>query len=163
MNAITYKEIFPLIRDDRLWLGVSLSGSKCSFIVPDTYEGKNTYYENGHKMARINNAIWFTNLDHAKRHEKLVLWKKYASKEYPQYDNYDAINVNRYGEIPVDWDGVMGVPITYLYRHNPKQFEIVAFRKGNDGKDLVFTRGEERVQPYFRILIRPRLREDKST
>lgn len=144
MNAITYKEVFPLIRDDKLWLGVSLSGSKCSFIVPESYDGKNVYYnENGQKMAKINNAIWFTNLDHKKRHEKLILWKKYTPEEFPKYDNYDAINVDRYAEIPIDYNGVMGVPITYLYRHNPDDFEIVAFRKGDDGKDLVFTRERE--------------------
>ena len=144
MNAITYKEVFPLIRDDKLWLGVSLSGSKCSFIVPESYDGKNVYYdENGQKMAKINNAIWFTNLDHKKRHEKLILWKKYTPEEFPKYDNYDAINVDRYAEIPIDYTGVMGVPITYLYRHNPDDFEIVAFRKGDDGKDLVFTRERE--------------------
>lgn len=83
MNAITYKEVFPLIRDDKLWLGVSLSGSKCSFIVPESYDGKNVYYdENGQKMAKINNAIWFTNLDHKKRHEKLILWKNIHQKNF---------------------------------------------------------------------------------
>ena len=83
-------------------------------------------------------------MDMPKRHEKLILWKKYTPEEYPKYDNYDAINVNKVSEIPCDYDGVMGVPITFLGNYNPEQFEIVAFRKGDDGKDLVFTRERER-------------------
>ena len=86
----------------------------------------------------------------------MVLWKNYIPEEYPKYDNYDAINVNKYSEIPCDYDGVMGVPITFIDYYCPEQFEIVAFRKGDDGKDLVFTREKERVQPYFRILVRRR-------
>lgn len=100
-------------------------------------------------------ACWFTNLDHKKRHEELILYKHYTPEEYPKYDNYDAINVDKVAEIPCDYDGVMGVPITFLDKYNPEQFEIVAFRKGEDGKDLVFTRERERAQPYFRILVRP--------
>lgn len=89
-------------------------------------------------------ACWFTNLDHKKRHEELILYKHYTPEEYPKYDNYDAINVDKVAEIPCDYDGVMGVPITFLDKYNPEQFEIVAFRKGEDGKDLVFTRERER-------------------
>lgn len=88
------------------------------------------------------------------RHEKLVLWKNYIPEKYPKYDNYDAINVNKYSEIPSNDDWVIGAPITFIDYYCPEQFEIVAFRKSDDGKDLVFTR--ERVQPYFRILIRRR-------
>ena len=154
MNAVTYKEIFPLIKNNQIWYGVSLSGSKCSFIVPDSYEGKNVFFEDGVKKARINNAIWFTNLDHHKRHEKIVLCKKYTPEEFPKYDNYDAIDCSLVRNIPCDYDGVVGVPITFLAKYNPEQFEIVAFRKGEDGKDLVFTKDEKRVQPYFRILVR---------
>lgn len=154
MNAVTYKEIFPLIKNNQIWYGVSLSGSKCSFIVPDSYEGKNVFFEDGVKKARINNAIWFTNLDHNKRHEKIVLCKKYTPEEFPKYDNYDAIDCSLVRNIPCDYDGVVGVPITFLAKYNPEQFEIVAFRKGEDGKDLVFTKDEKRVQPYFRILVR---------
>lgn len=147
MNAVTYKEIFPLIRDNKMWYGISLSGSKCSFIVPDSYNGKNVYYkENEHKMAKINNAIWFTNLDHKKRHEELVkyLSESYDPEKYPKYDNYDAINIDKVLKMPRDYYGVMGVPITFLGKYNPDEFEIVAFRKGEDGRDLVFTRDEER-------------------
>lgn len=157
MNAVTYKEIFPLIRDNQIWYGVSLTGSKCSFLVPESYDGKNVFFEDGVRKAKINNAIWFTNLDHHKRHEKLILWKNYTPEEFPKYDNYDAIDCSLVSNIPCDYDGVIGVPITFLTKYNPDQFEIVAFRKGKDGKDLVFTRERERVQPYFRILVRRRL------
>ena len=85
------------------------------------------------------NIFWFTNLDHKKRHEELILYKKYTPEEYPKYDNYDAINVDKVTDIPCDYYGVMGVPITFLDKYNPEQFEIVEFRKGNDGKDLVYS------------------------
>ena len=124
-NAITYKEIFPLIKENKIWLGVSLNMTKCHFIVPQSYEGSNVFYENGNKMAKVNNAIWFTNLDHAKRHTELDLYKKYNVEEYPKYDNYDAIEVSKVAEIPMDYDGVMGVPITFLDKYCPTQFEIV--------------------------------------
>lgn len=144
-NAITYKEFFPLLKDNKVWLGYY---SPSEFNTPD---GSLTKKVTG--LSR-----WFTNLDIQKRHEKLILWKNYTPEEYPKYDNYDAINVDKVSEIPCDYDGVMGVPITFLDKYNPDQFEIVAFRKGEDGKDLVFTRERERIQPYFRILVRPRLR-----
>jgi hypothetical protein len=92
----------------------------------------------------VKGVRWYTNLDYKERHEKLVLWKNYTPEEYPKYDNYDAINVNKYSEIPCNYDGVMGVPITFIDYYCPEQFEIVAFRKGDDGKDLVFTRERER-------------------
>lgn len=149
-NAITYKEIFPLIKENKIWLGVSLNMTKCHFIVPQSYEGSNVFYENGNKMAKVNNAIWFTNLDHTKRHTELDLYKKYNADEYPKYDNYDAIEVSKVAEIPMDYDGVMGVPITFLYKYCPTQFEIVKFRKGNDDKDL----SVNGKCPYFRILIK---------
>ena len=166
-NAITYKEIFPLIRDDQIWLGSQKSCISMFFEVPDYYvipESAHKVCVNAlgkefceqHHMTYMRTACWFTNLDLTKRHEKLILWKRYSSEDYPKYDNYDAINIDKTDEIPVDYDGVMGVPITFLYKYSPDQFEIVAFRKGEDGKDLVFTRERERVQPYFRILIRRR-------
>jgi len=101
-------------------------------------------------MVRVSGVNWFTNLDISKRHEDLILFKKYTPEEYPKYDNYDAINVDKTKEIPMDYDGAMGVPITFLDKYNPEQFEIVKFRKGNDDKDLVIN-GKS---PYFRILIR---------
>lgn len=166
-NAITYKEVFPLLRDNQMWLGYH-SGHTL-FAVPDTYDIPDFYDKSDKSKLRSNgyviddtgrlwrnlgNICWFTNLDIKKRHEELILVKKYAGHEdeYPMYDNYDAINVDKVKDIPYDYMGVMGVPITFLDKYNPEQFEIVAFRKGKDGKDLVFTR--ERVQPYFRILVR---------
>ena len=95
-------------------------------------------------------GCWFTNLDTTKRHEKLILYKRYTPKEYPKYDNYDAINVNKVSEIPCDYNGVMGVPITFLDKYNPDQFDIIKFRKGDDEKDLIIN-GKS---PYFRILVK---------
>lgn len=145
-NAITYKEIFPLIRNNLMWLGVTRQGTGSMwFRVPnDTPEKKGQKIEDGIKYQTIGNSCWFTNMDVKYRHEKVILWKNYTEDEYPKYDNYNAINVNKVAEIPCDYDGVMGVPITFLGKYNPEQFEIVAFRKGDDGKDLVFTREKER-------------------
>lgn len=163
MNAITYKEVFRYILANKLWLGVSLSGSKCSFIVPENYEGNYVFYEDGVKKAQINNAVWFTNLDHIKRHETLVLSKTYSADAYVTYDNYSAINVNKYNDIPMDYDGVMGVPITYLYRHNPERYDIVGWSRHNDeGMDGGYWNGGKAdatidgKEVYRRILIRRR-------
>lgn len=140
MNAVTYKEIFPLTAQNRLWLGYN--SGHFWFKVPDTYEVKKTDFkidETGQKWRRMGNICWFTNVDIQKRHEDMVLFRNYSPELYPKYDNYDAINVDRTVDIPCDYYGVMGVPITFLSRYNPEQFEIVAFRKGNDGKDLVYS------------------------
>lgn len=142
-NAITYKDIFPLIKDGRLWLGCTYGDMK--FMVPDWSEPTKTRYwqdESGQKWKSKGNTCWFTNIDHKRRHEDLVLYKRYNPEAYPKFDNYDAINVDHVSDIPYDYDGVMGVPISFLYKFNPDQFEIVEFRKGSDGKDLVYsTRG----------------------
>ena len=160
MNAVTYKEIFPLIITNKLWYGASIHSGGIEFRVPDYYPLKASgrrIDDKGNKYIRVSSIRWFTNLDHKKRHEKkLILWKKYTPEEYPKYDNYDAINVNKVSEVPCDYDGVMGVPITFFDKYDPEQFEIVAYGKGNDGKALVFTREGERVHPYCRILIRRR-------
>jgi len=140
MNAVTYKEIFPLIAQNRLWLGYN--SGHFWFMVPDSYEVKKTDFkidENGQKWRRMGNICWFTNVDIEKRHEKMTLFRNYTPEAYPQYDNYDAINVDRTVDIPCDYYDVMGVPITFLSQYNPDQFEIVAFRKGDDGKDLVYS------------------------
>lgn len=122
-NAITYKEIFPLIKEDKIWWGVS----DCIrwFLIPDYVDMKHKINEYGERVAEGARSRWWTNLDHKKRHKKLILWKNYTPEEYPKYDNYDAINVDKTANIPVDYDGVMGVPITFLDTHNPDQFEIV--------------------------------------
>lgn len=140
MNAVTYKEIFPLIAQNKLWLGYN--SGHFWFKVPDSYENKKTDFkidETGQKWRRMGNICWFTNVDIQKRHENMVLFRNYTPEAYPKYDNYDAINVDRTVDIPCDYYGVMGVPITFLSQYNPDQFEIVAFRKGNDGKDLVYS------------------------
>lgn len=123
-NAITYKEIFPLIKENKIWLGASLDGRNIWFRIPDEYESYHKI-EHGTKYAFVASTIWFTNLDHNKRHEELVLYKKYASADYSRYDNYDAIEISKTKEIPMDYEGVMGVPITFLHKYNPEQFEIL--------------------------------------
>lgn len=150
-NAITYKEIFPLIKENRIWLG--FKSGDMAFKVPADSEPRTTRYwvdEGGQKWRSLGNICWFTNLDHTKRHEELDLVCRYNPDDYPKYDNYDAIEVSKVVDIPCDYDGAMGVPITFLDKYNPEQFEIVKFRKGNDEKDLCIN-GK---CPYFRILIR---------
>lgn len=134
MNAITYKEIFKLIKDNVLWLGYN-NGPKV-YQVPDNYDQKTFFIgEDNKKYAKMGNTCWYTNLDVKKRHEELVLYKKYSPEEYPKYDNYDAINIDKTADIPIDYDGVMGVPITFLDKHNPEQFEIIwiADRQNSEG------------------------------
>ncbi len=123
-NAITYKEIFKLIKDNKIWLGYGFNGGAAHFI--------NKYYvdyatASNHKdgMIRVSGVTWFTNLEIQKRHEDLILYKVYNETEYPKYDNYDAINVDKTKDIPCDYDGAMGVPITFLDKYNPEQFEIL--------------------------------------
>jgi len=125
-NAITYKQIFPHIKEDRIWLGYKYGDM--AFKVPENYEQRETRFwkdKNGQKWRSFGNICWFTNLDIAKRHEDLILYKSYIPKDYPKYDNYDAINVDKTKEIPVDYAGVMGVPITFLDKYNPEQFELI--------------------------------------
>lgn len=125
-NAISYKEIFALIKSSKLWLGVN--NGDMSFKVPEYYEPRATRFwvdENGQKWRSLGNAAWFTNLDFAKRHEDLILYKNYDPELYPKYDNYDAIEVSKVVDIPMDFNGVMGVPLTFLGKHNPDQFEIL--------------------------------------
>lgn len=147
MNAITYKEIFPLIRDNQMWVGANgkggtRKGNSMYFAVPNDYSGK-TVDVDGIPMAQVS-AWWYTNMDFAKRHEKYIFWKEFNPIDYPKYDNYNAVDCGRSNEFPINYDGVVGVPISFLNGfYNPDQFEIVAFRKGNDGKDLVFTRERE--------------------
>ena len=148
-NAITYKEIFPLIKENKMWLGNN-SNFNCEFEVGEGY--RYTREENGKKFGRVKSISWFTNLEIKKRHEELLLYREYDPKKYPKYTNCDAINVDKVSDIPKDYNGLMGVPITFLGCYNPEQFEIIKFRKGDDGKDLML----EDKQPYFRILIKRR-------
>lgn len=152
-NAITYKEFFPLLRDDKVWIGYT---SVKEFLQPDG------------SIKKFGNIGWFTNLDVTKRHEKLILWKNYSPEEYPKYDNYDAINVDKVSEIPCDYYGVMGVPITFLDKYSPDQFEIIGMAAGNSratglyGAVVHTPHPEDRggcgvvnnIRQYVRILIR---------
>jgi len=158
INAITYKEVFPLIQNNKVWLGVCFGRGISGFIVPDSYElyGTETMvHENGDRIISPNNCMWLTSLDNEKRHQPIELVKNYEGNEdaYPFYDNYYGINVNKTQDIPADYMGAMGVPITFLNKYDPEQFEIIKFRKGDDDKDL-------RVNgkaPYFRILIKRKI------
>ncbi|MCC6403975.1 MAG: adenine-specific methyltransferase EcoRI family protein [Fimbriimonadaceae bacterium] len=126
-NAITYKEVFILIKQNKVWLGVDNGGTKW-FQVPPDYDiqtESRKKVENGVKYFSMGSIMWFTNMDHAKRHEEIKLFKKYSPAEYPTYDNYDAIEVGKVADIPEDYDGAMGVPITFLDKYNPDQFEII--------------------------------------
>jgi len=137
-NAITYSEIFKLIKENKLWLGYNNGGEKW-FRVPDDYDHTTTTsrikVEDGIRYLSFGNVNWFTNLDTTKRHDVITLYKRYDPKTYPHYDNYDAIEVSRYTDIPLDFDGAMGVPITWLDKYNPAQFEILGWTRGRDEFD----------------------------
>ena len=154
VNALTYKEFFPLIKDNKVWIGLSIHSGDREFRVPESYPltaASARIDSDGNKYIRVKGVRWFTNLDYADRHKFLDLWKKYTPEEYPHYDNYDAINVNKTSDIPYDYDDVMGVPITFLDKFNPDQFEIV----GNE-YDLNILKGRGYIagkRMYSRIFI----------
>jgi hypothetical protein len=163
-NAIHYKEIFPLIQKNKLWLGYNNGPKK--YLVPDSYEGKSVVVIDGQKYMPMGNTSWFTNLDTTKRHEELTLYKKYSPEEYPKYDNYDAIEVGKVANIPLDYKGIMGVPDTFLDKYNPEQFELLGIPFGDLGKTLgvtknyrgrtdisVTTNGKTKC-PFSRIIIK---------
>jgi len=179
-NSITYKEIFPLLKNNKMWLGYT-ANKTLTFRIPDYYEKwdeKETAKMNdGHHYAKVPAISVFTNLDIVKRHEKLILWKQYTPEEYPNFDNYQGINVNKVSEIPVDYDEIMGVPITYLDKHNPDQFEILGitcrgysleyriklydaehYEKANDlnGSGCILVNNKPKML-YGRILIRKKV------
>ncbi|MGL4347663.1 MAG: adenine-specific methyltransferase EcoRI family protein [Chitinophagaceae bacterium] len=130
-NAITYKDIFKLIKENKLWLGYGFSDGAGHFINKH-YEDYATAGNHKEGMIRVSGVVWFTNLDINKRHEDLILYKKYTAEEYLKYDNYDAINVDKTKDIPMDYAGAMGVPITFLDKYNPEQFEIMTLGIGED-------------------------------
>jgi len=134
-NAITYKNIFKLIKDNKLWIGVNSNRNFSGFIVPAHYPLSGTEArvdENGNRIISTNVTCWFTNIDIKKRHEDLILYKAYSPREFPKYDNYDAIEVSKTADIPMDYRGVMGVPVTFLDKYNPDQFEIIGSNRGID-------------------------------
>ena len=155
VNAVSYKETFQLFKENKVWMGASIHSGDREFGVPDDYPLNAAgcrQDEQGRKYIRVKGVRWFTNLDYKERHEDLILYKRYTPEEYPKYDNYDAINVNKTGEIPMDYDGIMGVPITFLDKYNPEQFEIV----GNE-LDLNIDKGRGYIngkRMYSRIFIR---------
>lgn len=165
-NAISYKEIFPYIKNNELWLSVSMNGANHWFEVPDNYPVKENAAgykeENGKRLLFVNGVVWFTNISNEKQNTPLDLYKKYNPVEYPKYDNYDAINCDKTVDIPMDYDGVIGVPITFLYKYCPEQFEILGMMSGAKGEGL--TNGNDGRAKFYvnnkgvytRILIRAR-------
>lgn len=158
-NAVTYKEIFPLIKENKLWVGISTFNNGMYFAIPNDYEYKDTYKFkreiDGKKVMRVASICWFTNIEHSKLNLPLDLYKKYNPKDYPKYDNYNAINVDKVTDIPMDYDGVMGVPITFLDKYCPTQFEIV----GIHGNCYDYTKPQKSLtingkKVYKRIMIR---------
>lgn len=161
-NALKYKTTFRMFQEDKIRTGYTNFNVGMFFQVPDDWE-KFHHLENGKKMARVSTSCWFTSLPVTKHTEDLILYKHYTPEEYPKYDNYDAINVNTYTDIPCDYDGVMGVPITFLDKYNPKQFEIIwTTDRGGDGYLEKYKKPCDRYDApvlngqglYTRILIR---------
>ncbi|MEV8265159.1 adenine-specific methyltransferase EcoRI family protein [Microbacterium sp. NPDC077057] len=145
-NAITYKELFPLFKENRIWLGNGFQAGNAYFATAHSADDyAKGVYDQQSGLVKFRNVGWFTNLDIAKRHEELILWKKYDPEQYLRYDNYDAIEVSRIKDIPMDWDEAMGVPITFMDSYNPEQFEILGItdRDNNSGlKTKEYSRAE---------------------
>jgi hypothetical protein len=162
-NAITYKEIFELIKDNKIWLGVDNGGTKW-FKVPEHYDIQTKTRikeEDGGKYFSMGNVVWYSNLETSKRSQELILYKNYNENEFPFYDNYNAINVDKVSEIPNDYDGFMGVPITFIDKYNPKQFKLIGIM--NTGEENIGIRYENTehgrplvngVEKYLRIIIK---------
>lgn len=149
-NAITYKDIFPLIKNNLMWLGYGFKGGVAHFY--SCYEDVAVAGDHRKGMIRVSGVNWFTNIDHKKRHEPMDLYKKYSAEEFPKYDNYDAINVDNTADIPMDYYGVMGVPVTFMDKYCPDQFEIL----GNE-YDLDIPKGRGYIngkRKYGRIFIK---------
>ena len=165
MNAITYKEVFPLIKDNKMWLGNGFKSGNAYFSSPNSSDYAEGVFDKETGLVKFRNCIWITNLDHGRRHEPLRLMtmadnlrfnkKLKGLTSYNKYDNYDAIDISFTNAIPSDYEGVMGVPISFLDKYAPEQFEIIKFRHGNDEKDLRLLDGS---CPYFRILIKHKKR-----
>ncbi|MGN0739160.1 MAG: adenine-specific methyltransferase EcoRI family protein [Treponema sp.] len=192
LNAISYKEIFPLLKENKLWLGVSIHSGDRKFLVSKNIfdktkiQGKYETNENGDYYVPVMGVRWFTNLDHKKRHEEIILYEHYTPEKYPMYDNYDAINIDKVTEIPCDYDRLMGVPISFMDKYCPEQFEIINlsryiedgngmskkfvedyYAQGNKGQikeghpDLCYyDKNGKAVVPYMRILIRRKQTEN---
>lgn len=162
-NAITYKEVFPLIKENRMWLGYGFKRNMAHFIAPH-YEDTASDADHREGLIRVSGVVWYTNLDHNKRHEEMILVQHYYGNEvaYPHYDNYDAIEVSKTQHIPSDYEGAMGVPITFLTKYNPDQFEIIGCSYsygepiGYHKKGESFGASVAGKQKYKRLFIRNR-------
>lgn len=164
MNSVHKKEIFKLIKENKVWTGYGFNLT-CEFYIPNHYK-KWDRIENGRKIGKVPAITWFTNLDVEKRHEEMILWKKYTTEEYIKYDNLDAIEVKKLTEIPEDYFGLIGVPDTFIGKFNPNQFELIGIPTGNSGKeigvtknyrgrtDISFTINGKTSCPYSRIIIK---------
>ena len=155
VNAIKYKEIFPLIQANKLWLGYGFNRGNAYFSIPkkDVREFANGVYDAMSGLVKFRNCAWFTNLPIPKQKEEIVLWKEYTPEEYPTYLNYDAIEVGKTSEIPKDYDGKMGVPITFLDKYNPEQFEIV-------GMSLELAEARDKIRDWY--LARPEEKQKRT-
>jgi len=149
-NAITYKEVFPLIKENKMWLGYGFNGGNAYFRPASAENYAVGVFNEVTGLVKFRNCTWFTNLDHKKRHEKLDLYKKYTPEEYPKYYNFDAINVDKTADIPEDYNGIMGVPITFMDKFNPDQFEIIGVDTKEEAESLgVKPIGKEWCDIYF--------------
>ena len=158
-SAVIYTEIFPLIKDNRFWLGYGFAAGNAFFAVPAVADYAAGVYDHNTGLVKFRNITWFTNLDHKKRHVDLLLYRPYTPEEHPKYDNYVAIEVSKIKNIPMDYDGVMGVPVTFLDSYNPDQFEIVGSNRGvNQDPNGVYGRGSHLngKETYKRLFIRNR-------
>ena len=165
-NAVTYKEIFPYIMNNDLWLGHKGFSGGLDFIAGNNYDESKClhpkYDNKGNIIINVMMCVWFTNIDHKKRHEELDLYRKYNETDFPKYDNYEGIEVSKVADIPMDYEGIMGVPITFLDKYCPNQFEIIGimtgaksdvFTNGNDGRAKFYLNNKG---VYARILIKIR-------
>ncbi|MCR4662039.1 MAG: adenine-specific methyltransferase EcoRI family protein [Clostridia bacterium] len=175
IGALAYKEVFPLIKDNKVWLGQSIHSGDREFRIPKSYKVRSKSYrvdEKGNRFVRVVGIRWFTNINYKERHEQLTLYKHYSPEEYPTYDNYNAINVTSTQDIPYDYDGIMGVPVTFMDKYCPDQFEIIGMGTGDNAKelgvtknyrgrtDLAITVNGKSSCPYQRILIRRKNNEN---
>ena len=184
VNAIAYKEIFPLLKDDKMWIGASIHSGDRAFYVPDDYPMKASgcgIDEDGRRFIRVKGVRWYTNLDMKLRHDELILVKKYNHQEYPKYENFDAIEVSKTADIPCDYPGVMGVPITFMDKYCPDQFKIIGLGITDLGKSigvgdydrkyktpasrdgtLYYVKDGKGVVPYARVLIQNKHPEEAN-
>ena len=184
VNAIAYKEIFPLLKDDKMWIGASIHSGDRAFYVPDDYPMKASgcgIDEDGRRFIRVKGVRWYTNLDMKLRHDELILVKKYNPEEYPKYENFDAIEVSKTADIPCDYPGVMGVPITFMDKYCPDQFKIIGLGITDLGKSigvgdydrkyktpasrdgtLYYVKDGKGVVPYARVLIQNKHPEEAN-